>query len=175
MATTSECGGVWSCGGFDAEALVRKPTDCRATDEDAGGELDARVGLGALGQQHVEDVVGGAVAEELAEGLLVPGDAVLFDQREEVLRGEAGERGLGEMRVGGEEVFRRGVAVGEVAAAAAGDEDLLAGAVGVVEHEHAAAAAAGFDGAHEAGGAAPRMRTSTSVIGVWTCGIGIDA
>jgi hypothetical protein len=108
--------------------------------------------VGALAQQQVEDVVGGAVAEELAEGLLVVGDAVLLDQGEEVLRGVAGERGLGEVRVGGEEVFRRGVEVGEVAAASAGDEDFLAGTVGVVEDEGAAAAAAGFDGAHEACG-----------------------
>ena len=80
------------------------------------------------------------------------GDAVLFDERDEVLRGVAGEGGLGEVGVGGEEVFRAGVEVGEVAAASAGDEDLLAGAVGVVEEEDAAAAAAGFDGGHQAGG-----------------------
>jgi hypothetical protein len=43
--------------------------------------------------------------------------------------------------------------VGEVAAAAAGDEDFLAGAVGVFEHECAAAAASGFDGAHQTGAA----------------------
>ena len=97
--------------------------------------------------------MGGAVAEELAEGFFVVGDAVLLDQGDEVVRGVAGEGGLGEVGVGGEEVFRRGMEVGEVAAAAAGDEDLLAGAVGVFEDEGAAAAAAGLDGAHEAGGA----------------------
>ena len=70
-------------------------------------ELDADVGGGAFGEEQVEDVVGGAVAEELAEGLFVPGDAVFGDEREEVLRGVAGERGVGKVRVGGEEVFRR--------------------------------------------------------------------
>jgi hypothetical protein len=45
------------------------------------------------------------------------------------------------------------VNIGEVAAASAGDEDLLAGLFGVVEEQDAASAAAGFDGAHEAGGA----------------------
>ncbi len=111
------------------------------------------VGAGAFGEQQVEDVVGGAVSEKLAKGLFVPGDAVLFDEGEEVLRGEAGERGLCEVKIGGEEVFRAGVEVGEVATASPGDEDLLAGTVGVLEDESAATAAAGLDGAHKARGA----------------------
>ena len=115
-----------------------------------GGELDLGVGFGALAEEEVEDVVGRAVAEELAEGLLVVEDAVLFDQRDEVLRGVAGEGGLGEVWVGGEEVFGAGVEVGEVASAAAGDEDLFAGPVGMIEEEGAAAATGGLDGAHKA-------------------------
>jgi len=120
--------------------------------EDAGFEFDRYVCVGALAQQQVEDVVSGAVAEELPEGFFVVADAVLFDERDEVLRGVAGERGAGEVRVFGEEVFGGGVEVGEVGAASAGDEDFFAGTVGVVEDEGAAAALAGFDGGHEAGG-----------------------
>ena len=56
------------------------------------------------------------------------------------------------MWVAGEVVFWTGMDVGEVAAASAGDEDLLAGAIGELDDENAAAAAAGVDGAHEAGG-----------------------
>ena len=41
--------------------------------------------------------------------------------------------------------------VGEVAASAAGDQNLLAQPVGVFEHGDAAAALTGFDGAHQAG------------------------
>ena len=44
-----------------------------------GGELNFGGGFGTFAQQHVENVVGGAVAEKLAEGLLVVGDAVFFD------------------------------------------------------------------------------------------------
>jgi hypothetical protein len=40
--------------------------------------------------------------------------------------------------------------VGEVAASAARDKDLLAQPVGVLDHGDAAAALAGFDGAHQA-------------------------
>jgi hypothetical protein len=43
--------------------------------------------------------------------------------------------------------------VGEVAAPAAGDENFLSDAVGVLEHRDAAASFAGFDGAHQSRGA----------------------
>ena len=58
---------------------------------------------------------------------------MLFDESDEIRGSEAGESGFGEMRIGGEEIFRRGVDVGEVAAATAGDEDFFADAVGVLE------------------------------------------
>ena len=57
------------------------------------------------------------------------------------------------MGIGGEEVIRGGVNVGEIAAATAGDEDFFADAVGVFKDGDAAAAVAGFDGTKEAGGA----------------------
>ena len=97
--------------------------------------------------------MGGAVAEELAEGLLVIGDAVLLDQSDDVCGSEAGERGFGEVRVGGEEVFGAAVDVGEVAAAAAGDEDLFAGPVRRVRGGGRGGRGGRFDGAHQAGGA----------------------
>ncbi len=120
---------------------------------DAGFELDFGAGGGAFGEEQRDDVAGAAVAEELAEGFFVVGDAVLLDERDEVLRGIAREGRTGEVRVFGEIVFGRGVEVGEVGAASAGDEDLGAGTVGVVEDEGAAVAFGGFDGGHEAGGA----------------------
>ena len=49
------------------------------------------VGGGTLGEEQVKNVVGGAVAEELAERLLMPGNAMGFDEREEVVRGVAGQ------------------------------------------------------------------------------------
>ena len=79
---------------------------------------------------------------------------MLFDQRDEIGGSVAGQRRLGEMGIGGEEIFGLAVEVGEVAASAAGDEDFLAEAVGVFEDGDAASALAGFDGAHEAGGSA---------------------
>ncbi len=58
------------------------------------------------------------------------------------------------MRIRREEILGLAVKVGEIAAAAAGDENLLAQAVGVFEDGDTASALAGFDGAHQAGRAA---------------------
>src|SRR3546814_13447949 len=46
----------------------------------------------AVGEQHVDDLLRGAVAEELAERLLVPGDAGRVDPRDEILLGVALQR-----------------------------------------------------------------------------------
>ena len=79
---------------------------------------------------------------------------MLFDQRDEIGGRVAGQRRLGEMRIGGEEILGLAVEVGEIAAAAAGDENFLAQPVGVFEDRDAASALARFDGAHQAGCAA---------------------
>src|SRR3546814_3182224 len=72
-------------------------------------------GGGAFRQQQVDDLAGRAVAEQLPQGLLVPGDAVAVDQGDEVLRRVAAQRRHAEVRVGRQEIGRRGVQVGEVA------------------------------------------------------------
>ena len=78
---------------------------------------------------------------------------MFFDEGDEIGGSVAGEGGLGEVGIRREEIFRPAMNVGEVAAASAGDEDFFADAVGVFEDGDAAAALAGFDGAHEAGSA----------------------
>src|SRR3546814_16382877 len=66
------------------------------------------------------------VAEQLAERLFVPGDAMGVDQRDEIGGGVARQRRLGEMRVRRQKAIGGGVDVGEVAAPAARDQYLLA-------------------------------------------------
>ena len=78
---------------------------------------------------------------------------MFFHERDEVIGRVAGQRGFCEVRIRGDEIFRRAMNVREVAASAAGDEDFFAGAVGVFEDSDAASALAGFDGAHESCGA----------------------
>jgi hypothetical protein len=81
----------------------------------------------------------------------VEGDAVLAHQRDEIVLRVAGERGAREVRIGREEALRHAAEVGEVAAPAAGDEDLLARLVRVVEQQHAPAALARAQGGEHPG------------------------
>lgn len=78
-------------------------------------------------------------------------DSVFLDQGDDVCRCEAGERGFGEVRVFGEEIFRAAMDVGEVASAASGDQDLLADAFRMVQQDNAPATPTCFDCAHHAG------------------------
>ncbi len=107
----------------------------------------------ALLLQHGNNVAGSPVAKELPQRLLVPGNLVLLYQLQEIGRGVAGQRGLGKVRIRGEEVFGGGVQVGEVTAASTGDQDLLADAVGMFQQENTTAAAACMHGAEQASGA----------------------
>ena len=129
-------------GLFDRRDLMRH------ADIDAGGR--------AFGQQHGHDLARRAVAEELAQRLLVPGDAVLLDQLDEIALRVAGQRRLAEMRIVREESLGPRLEVGEIAAPAARDQDLLADLLGMLEQQHPAAALAGADGAHQTGGAGAR-------------------
>jgi hypothetical protein len=131
----------------DVKAVVA--VDCA----DVCAEDDSDVSGGTFGEEQVDDLIRGAVAEKLAEGFLVVANAMVLDEGDEVGGGVAGERGFREMGIGGEEIFRTAVEVGEVTAASAGDEDFFTGAVGAFEESDASVAAARFDGGHEAGGA----------------------
>ncbi len=79
---------------------------------------------------------------------------MLFDQSHEVGRSVARKRRLGEMRIRGKKILRAGVQIGEIAAAAAGDQDLLPDSIRAFEHQHTASALAGFDGTHQPGSTA---------------------
>jgi hypothetical protein len=92
---------------------------------------------GAFGEQHVDDLRARAVAEELALVLFVPGDAMALDQGDEVARRVARQGRAAEVGIGRVEVRRAGIDVGEIAASAAGDADLLGDLVRVVDDEDA--------------------------------------
>ena len=101
--------------------------------------------------QHADDLFGRVIAEELAEGLFVPGDAGAVDAFDEVVLAEPLQGRGREPRVLAEEVRGAGPGVGEVAAPPARDADLLARRPGVVEDAHGAPAPPGLDGAHHPG------------------------
>jgi hypothetical protein len=139
---------IFDCIGADGEGGVA------ADFADFGVHDDFYIGIAAFGFEHGDDLRGGVVAEELAEGFFVVGNSVLLDEGDEIGWGVAGKGGLGEVRIFGEEVLRLGVKIREIAAAAAGDQDFLAHFFGAFEEHDAATALAGFDGAHETGCAA---------------------
>jgi len=53
--------------------------------------------------------------------------------------------------IGGKEILRDSVQVGEIAAAAAGDQDFLADSICAFEHQNTPVALASFNGTHQAG------------------------
>jgi hypothetical protein len=105
----------------------------------------------AFGFEHANDLSGGMVAEKLAERFFVVGDAMFFDEGNEIGWGITRKGGFGEVWVGGEKIFRLAMDVREVAAPASGDEDFLAYFFGAFEQKDTVVAFAGFDGAEEAG------------------------
>ena len=62
---------------------------------------------GALGQQHIDDLLRGPVAEQLPLVLFMEGDAVALHQFDEVLRGKARQGRAAEIRVVPDEVTLR--------------------------------------------------------------------
>src|ERR1700744_3365949 len=78
---------------------------------------------------------------------------MLLDQRKEIGRSVTSQRRLGKVRISREEVFGVGVQVGEVTAAASGDQNLFADAIGMLQQENSTTAATGMHGAEKPGGA----------------------
>ncbi len=121
---------------------------------DAAGGRDLHPGGGAFAHKEGDDDLPGAARRRTRlrpRLLLMVGDAMALDLAQEVLGAEARQRRGAEVRVGREVVLRAGVQVGEVAAAAAGDQDLAAQALGVVEHRDPPAPPTGGDGAPQPG------------------------
>ena len=116
-------------------------------------KLDIDPACGAFGEEQVDDLSRRTVAEQLAEGLFVPRDAMTIDQSDEVRRSVAGQRRLGEVGVGAEVAVGRGVAVGEVAPPPARDQDLLSRRIGMVDQQHPPTAFSGLRRAQESGSA----------------------
>ena len=77
-------------------------------------------------------------------------DAVLFDQCDKVGRRVSRERRFDEMRIGGDEVFRLTVQVGEVAAPTTRNQDLFAYAPSAFQHCNTPSALPCLHGADQA-------------------------
>jgi hypothetical protein len=109
-----------------------------------------RIRLAALRQQHVDDLPRRAVAEQLPSRLLVMGNVVAVDQRNEVALGIATQRGGAEARIVRQKIRRTRMQVGKITASAAGNPDLLSRLSCLLKQQHRAPALAGDAGAHQA-------------------------
>ena len=113
--------------------------------------------------EHPQDVLRGAVAEELTQGLFVIRNVMLLHQRDKIRRRVPDQRGFYEVRICRDKVFRLAMKVGEIAASAAGDENLLSRSVSAFEYGNAASPAAGFNRTHEPGGSSAKNQGVISV------------
>ena len=141
-------------------AVVRNGRDLLPQRECAACALD-------LVHEHVDDLARRAVAEQLAQRLFVPCDAMRLDKVQKVARRVAAKRRFHEMRIGRKEAVGRGVDIGEIAPPAARYQDLGAGFRGFFDHQHAAAALARAHRAHHA------RRAATQYDGVIIVGHGV--
>ncbi len=78
---------------------------------------------------------------------------MLLDKRDEVRRGVACQSRLGEVGIGGEKILGPAMDIREIAAAPAGYQYLLAQLGCALDDSDPTSAFAGFDSAHESGGA----------------------
>ncbi len=122
-------------------------------------------------EQHVDDVLRAFVAKELAQFftaiiLFMPGDAVFFDQCNEIVLRELFKRGFAKMRVLGDIGSGAGMQVCEIAAPAAGNTDFFTDLFRVINEQGFAAALARFNRAYKAGSA---RANNDGVVMVFVC------
>ena len=108
--------------------------------------------------QKIGDVLCRAVAKKLAQRFFVIGDTVVLYPGDEILGCVAGERRFCEVFIRRNKILRFAMKISEVAAAAAGNENLFADAFRMLKDGHAAPTLASFDGAHQPRGTAPEYQ-----------------
>ena len=132
----------------EARRVARGPRHA----DDTARDKPLNPGLAALVAKHGDDLRRRAVAEQLPELFFMPRDAVAVDQRDEVRGRVPRERRATEFGIARQKIGRRAMDVGEVAAAATRDPDLLADDREMLDQRHPAAAPRGSRGAHHACG-----------------------
>ena len=84
------------------------------------------VSICAFAEQHAHDLLGRAIAKQLPFVLFVPGDTVVFDLFDEVLRRIPRESRAAKTGIFRNEIFGLRITIGEVATTAAGDTNFFA-------------------------------------------------
>ena len=105
----------------------------------------------AFVEEHVEDVPGAVITEQLAMFALVVGNAVAFDHCNKIPLRETTQGGFAEMRIVRQEVVGLDLVIGKITAPTPGHQDFLAGLVGMIDDQHLALPLARFDRTHQPG------------------------
>ena len=143
--------------GGDDQRVGRKGSTIRGHGEAgffSGHARDADAGLyvnpARLVEQHIDNLLGRAVAKQLAMIAFVIGNVVLFDQRDEIVLGVAGQRRDAKTGIGRQKIGWGQVEVGEVGASTAGNPDLLPHLGGPLQQQYTASALVRFHCTHQA-------------------------
>ena len=108
---------------------------------------------GTFSLQHVDDLKGMVITEELPPMLFMKADAMLFDESNKVFGGVPGQSTFYKMRVEREKVLWATMNISEVTSATATDSNFFAECFGMIEHQHTLAPLAGHRRTEEAGSA----------------------
>ncbi|SAE68677.1 Uncharacterised protein [Enterobacter hormaechei] len=90
----------------------------------------------ALGHQHIHDLLGRVVAEQLSQRLLMPRDTVFTHQFDEIPLRVARQRRFTKMTVLAQIGRRLDIKISEIAAPATGHQDLAARLFSVIQQQH---------------------------------------
>ena len=109
----------------------------------------------AFSQQHVDDILGVVITEQLPQFLFMKGDAVALNKANEIIRAVTGEGRFGEMGIAGKEIVRAAIPVGEIAPTAAGNADFFSHLAAVINQQNRFPAGSGDPGKEQSCGTGP--------------------
>ena len=115
-----------------------KPFVITRNAEHFAAQAHRHVALCAFRHQHIDNLLRRVVAEQLAERLFMPGDAVFAHQIDKVPLGVTRQRRFAEMGVLAQIGSRFDIQIREVAAPAAGHQDLTPRFFTIIDEQHAA-------------------------------------
>jgi hypothetical protein len=118
---------------------------------DLGRHAPGHVAAGALGLEHLDDLFGRLITEQLAAMLLVIADAVFLHQRQKILRGIPGQGALAEMGIVRQKMLRSRIDISEVTTPSTRNPDLLCKFLRMIDQYNAFAALGGDGRAHHPG------------------------
>src|SRR5579875_145159 len=108
-------------------------------------------GLGALVQQHFDNLACRTIAKQLSEGFFMIGDSMAFDQSDEIGWRVTAKGRLAKMWIDRKKPLRAHLAIGKITPPSTGNQDFRSHLRAMFKDANAPAPLAGGKGAHQAG------------------------